>query len=171
MRVCFLLSLLFALSLAAGQDDRPLPQFTGTSQQAWINSPPVTTEALRGRVVLVEVWAFACGNCYRSAPWLNDLRQKFDAKAFTVIGIHTPEFDAEKKRANLEKSIRKLGVRHPVMMDNDYAYWKRLNNRYWPTFYLADKECIIRGVYIGETHAGDAQARAIERQIAELMTR
>lgn len=127
--------------------------------------------ALRGKVVLLQVWAFGCSNCLRSVPWLKAVQKEFPADSLTVIGIHTPEFDSEKDRVNIEKNMRRLGIRHPVMIDNDYAYWHRLQNHYWPTFYLADREGIIRGVYIGETHIGDAQAGAMQRQIRELSTR
>jgi thiol-disulfide isomerase/thioredoxin len=171
MRFIRLLPLAVALSISAAQEERPLPQFTGTTQAVWLNSPPLTTETLKGKVVLLEVWAFGCGNCQRSIPWLRAVRKKFPAETLAVIGIHTPEFDSEKSRANLEKNMRRFGIAYPVMTDNDYAYWNSLQNRYWPTFYLADKTGIIRGIYIGETHMGDSQAQAIERQIAELMSR
>lgn len=170
MRCALLLSVVAVFSLRAVHEEN-LPEFTGATAQVWINSTPLKIADLRGKVVLLEVWAFGCRNCYRSAPWLNAVRQKFAGAAFSVVGIHTPEFDFEKDRANLEKSMRKSGMRHAVMMDNDYAYWKLLNNRYWPTFYLVDKGGVIRGVYIGETHAGGSQAEAMESQIAELLTR
>ncbi len=170
MRVAFMLSL-FALSALQSGPAEELPEFTGTTVAVWINSVPLKKADLRGKVVLLEVWAFDCRNCSRSTPWLNSLRQKFAGAELIVIGVHTPEFEHEKDRQRLEKNMRKSGTRHAVMMDNDYAYWKRLNNRYWPAFYLADKEGLIRGVFIGETHAGDTQARTIERQIAELLTR
>ena len=170
MRIAFILSLLALSSLQAGPVGE-LPEFTATDAAAWINSAPLKKADLRGKVVLLEFWAFDCHNCSRSAPWLNSLRQKWSGAEFVVVGVHTPEFEHEKDRKNLERSMRRQGVRHAVMMDNDYAYWRSLNNRYWPTFYLADKTGVIRSVFIGETHAGDAQARAIERQIAELLTR
>lgn len=170
MRLAFMLSLLALSSLQAGHEEE-LPEFTGTSAAVWINSAPLKKADLRGKVVLLEVWAFDCRNCSRSAPWLNSLRQKWPGAQFVVVGVHTPEFEHEKDRTKLEKSMRRQGVRHAVMMDNDYAYWGSLHNRYWPTFYLADKTGVIRSVFIGETHAGDAQARAIEQQIAELLTR
>lgn len=171
MRFALLFPLLAALSLTAGQEQRPLPQFTGTTPETWLNSPPLPAAALRGKVVLLQVWAFGCGNCQRSIPWLKAVQKKFPRDVLAVIGIHTPEFDSEKNRENLQNSMRRFGIAHPVMIDNDYAYWHRLQNRYWPTFYLADKEGLIRGVYIGETHIGDGQAGEMERQIRELSTR
>ncbi|MFO1472241.1 MAG: redoxin domain-containing protein [Turneriella sp.] len=170
MRIAFILSLLALLPLQAGPAEG-LPEFTATDASAWINSAPLRIADLGGKVVLLEFWAFDCHNCSRSAPWLNSLRQKWPNASFVVVGVHTPEFEHEKDRKNLERSMRRQGVRHAVMMDNDYAYWRSLNNRYWPAFYLADKQGVIRGVFIGETHAGDAQAREIEKQIAELLTR
>lgn len=170
MRVTLLVFVAAAFSLRAVKEEK-LPEFTGTTAQAWINSPPLRVADLRGKVVLLEVWAFGCGNCQRSIPWLKAVQRKFPVEALAVVGIHTPEFDSEKNRANVEKNMRRLSITFPVMIDNDYAYWNCLQNRYWPTFYLADKAGKIRGVYIGETHTGDSQAQAMEQQIAELMSR
>ena len=170
MRPILLLPLVLVFSVQTADETR-LPEFTGTGKAAWINAEPQTVAGLRGKVVLLEVWAFGCGNCARSAAWVNAVQRKFAGRPFAVIGIHTPEFEHEKNRGLLEQNMRRLGVRHAVMVDNDQAYWQLLNNRYWPTFYLVDQAGAIQGVFVGETHTGDAQARAMEKQIAELISR
>lgn len=148
---------------------RPLPEFTQKSPSQWINSPPLTVGQLRGSVVLLDFWTFDCWNCYRSFPWLNDLEQRYQDEGLQVIGIHTPEFDHEKTRANVVAKTQQFKLHHPVMLDNDFAYWKALNNRYWPAYYLIDKQGNIRASFIGETHANDANARRIELAIIELL--
>ncbi|MGB0720886.1 MAG: redoxin domain-containing protein [Gammaproteobacteria bacterium] len=145
------------------------PPFTQTSPEAWINSGPLTWDDLRGQVVLLDVWTFDCWNCYRSFPWLNSLEARYGDKGLTVIGIHTPEFRHEHKRPNVEQKVHEFELHHPIMMDNDFGYWNALNNRYWPAFYLVDKQGRIRGRFIGETHAGDRNASAIETQVRELL--
>ncbi|MFV1993214.1 MAG: redoxin domain-containing protein [Acidiferrobacterales bacterium] len=146
----------------------PLPEFTQTNQNAWLNSKPLQVNDLKGKVVLMDIWTFECWNCYRSFPWLKQIEKNFPAD-LQVIGIHTPEFAHEKIRKNVVAKTREFGLAHPVMMDNDFAYWKALNNRYWPAFYVIDKKGIIRGRYIGEIHVGDRNANAVEKLVRKLI--
>lgn len=155
----------------AREDFRPfsLPEFTAMDEQAWINSAPLSVADFAGNVVLLDFWTFDCWNCYRSFPWLKELEQRMAGRDFKVLGIHTPEFDHEKVRANVVAKVKEFGLEHPVMMDNDFAYWRALGNRYWPAFYLVDRNGQVRGLFIGETHAGGTNARKIERLIEELL--
>ncbi|MFK8027060.1 MAG: redoxin family protein [Gammaproteobacteria bacterium] len=146
-----------------------LPKFTQQDAQRWINSSPLKTEDLKGKVVLLDIWTYGCWNCYRSIPWLNSLEKKFGHDDFIIVGIHTPEFDHETEREKVIEKCEEFKVTHPVMMDNDFAYWKALRNRYWPTFYVADKHGVVKGVYIGETHEGDKRAHQVENLIAKLI--
>jgi thiol-disulfide isomerase/thioredoxin len=146
-----------------------LPEFTQQDAQRWINSSPLKTADLKGKVVLVDIWTYGCWNCYRSIPWLNSLEEKFGHDKFTIVGIHTPEFDHETEREKIIEKCEEFKVTHPVMMDNDFAYWKALRNRYWPTFYVADKNGIVQGVFIGETHEGDKRAKDVEKLITKLI--
>ncbi len=148
---------------------RPAPEFNQTEPDAWLNSPPLTMASLRGKVVLLDFWTFGCWNCYRSFPWLNALEEKYANHDLQVIGIHTPEFEHEKVRANIEEKIAEFGLKHPSMMDNDFYYWKSMRNRYWPSFYLIDKRGFIRHVFIGEIHAEDRRAQAIEHALKNLL--
>lgn len=147
---------------------KPAPEFTQTSQDAWLNSRPLKIKQLQGKVALIDIWTFECWNCYRSFPWLKNIEKKY-SKDLQIIGIHTPEFAHEKVRKNVVDKTKGFGLTHPVMMDNDFAYWKSLKNRYWPAFYILDKKGNIRGRYIGETHAGDRNATAMENLIKQLI--
>ncbi|MCB1736677.1 MAG: redoxin domain-containing protein [Gammaproteobacteria bacterium] len=146
----------------------PAPAFTGTETD-WLNGGPLNWEQLRGKVVLLDVWTFECWNCYRSFPWLNDLAARYADEDFQVIGIHSPEFDREKDRDAVARKIDEFNLHHPVMMDNDFAYWKALDNRYWPAFYLIDKQGVIRYRHVGETHIDSRQANALETQLKQLL--
>lgn len=126
-------------------------------------------EQLRGHVTLIDFWTFDCWNCYRSFPWLKALESKYQAQGLRVVGIHTPEFAHERVRDNVAAKVKEFGLHHPVMMDNDFAYWKAMGNRYWPAFYLLDKRGVVQAVYIGETHADSQQARKIEANIQTLL--
>lgn len=162
---------LCALLCVAAQaaDDKPLPAFTTSAPAHWINSAPLDVAALRGKVLLVDVWTFDCWNCYRSFPWLKHLEADLADEAFQVIGVHSPEFDHEHDPAAVAAKVREFGLQHPVMLDNDFAYWRALGNRYWPSFYLVDKAGRIRFEHVGETHRGDARARRMEAQIRQLL--
>lgn len=145
------------------------PPFTQEQPAAWLNSPPLTLEALRGDVVLIEFWTFSCVNCRRSIPWVKSLEERYRERPFRVVGIHTPEFAHERDRAQVAAAVRRLGVRHPVMLDNDYAYWNAMGNRYWPAYYLVDKHGHVRYAYAGEMRVGSERAREVERRLEQLM--
>lgn len=149
--------------------DRPLPAFTRSDTASWLNSPPLTVDQLRGQVVLLDVWTFGCWNCTGSIPWLRALEQRLSDRPFRIIGIHSPEFAHEHDASAVATQAQKLGLHHPIMLDNDLAYWTALENRYWPAFYLVDKRGRLRAVYIGETHEGDTQAAHIEDKIRAML--
>jgi len=110
-----------------------------------------------------------CWNCYRSFPWLTGLEQRLKDRDFRVIGVHTPEFEAEKDRTRIAERADHFGLHHPIMVDNDHAYWKAMGNRYWPAYYLIDRQGRVRHYFVGETHAGDERAVEIEARIRELL--
>ena len=154
--------------LNASAADR-VPEFTHAAPDDWLNSAPLTWAELRGQVVLVEVWTYACWNCYRSIPWLHQLETQHP-EGFRIVGVHTPELPQEYDPAKVRAKLREHALTFPVMLDNDYSYWKALGNRYWPAFYLVDRQGRIRGRFQGETHPGDRNAHAMEQQITELLT-
>jgi len=104
----------------------------------------------RGKVVLIDFWTYTCINCIRTLPFLNDWQSKYADKGLVIIGVHTPEFEFEKKKENVEDAIAKHGVEYLVVQDNDYRTWRAFNNRFWPRKYLIDKEGFIRYDHIGE---------------------
>lgn len=154
---------------SAVEPPTPAPEFTQTDPAAWLNGPPLRLAALRGQVLLIDIWTFDCWNCYRSFPWLNALEKRYHRRGLRVVGIHSPEFEHEHDRAQVSAKVTEFGLRHAIMMDNDFGYWKALNNRYWPAYYLIDKQGRIRARYVGETHADSRQAKAIEARIEQLL--
>lgn len=147
----------------------PAPEFTHTAEGEWLNSAPLSLADLEGRVLLVDFWTFDCWNCYRSFPWLKQLEARFADEPFLVVGVHTPEFEHERQPGNVRAKVAEFGLTHPVMLDNDFSYWRAMGNRYWPAFYLVDKRGLVREVFVGETHVGDRQARRIEEAVAGLL--
>ena len=130
------------------QDSRPAPEFTGIS--AWLNSPPLTTEGFRGKVVLVQFWTYSCINCLRTLPYVTKWYEQYKDKGLVVVGVHTPEFAFEKERANVETAIKRLGIHYPVAQDNRYRTWRAFGNQYWPAAYLIDRSGTIVATQFGE---------------------
>jgi hypothetical protein len=97
------------------------------------------------------------------------MKKKYEHLGLRVIGIHTPEFEFEKEREQVVRVAKRHGSDYPIMMDNDYSYWRALQNRYWPSFYLIDQtgEIVVTGY--GEMHAGEKRAEAIETAIKQLL--
>ncbi|HEY2774880.1 MAG TPA: redoxin domain-containing protein [Candidatus Binatia bacterium] len=143
-------------------DYGPAPEFAGIG--AWINSAPLTMASLRGKVVLVDFWTWSCANCVRSLPHVRDWHERYSADGLVVIGVHTPESDFEKDRADLESAIARYGIRHAVAQDNDWATWKAWGNHYWPAVYLVDRRGHIVLRHMGEGGYEEIDA-AIRREL------
>ena len=150
-------------------DPFPAAEFHHNETQDWINSEPLVLDDLKGKVVLLDFWTFDCWNCYHSFPWMNNLEKRYQDKGLQVIGVHTPEFSHEKIRSNIEEKVKEFELHHPIMIDNDFTYWRAMHNKYWPAFYVIDKQSNVRAVYFGETHEGDARAKRIEDTIQQLL--
>lgn len=129
-------------------DFGPAPEFTGIER--WLNSEPLSLAQLRGRVVLVDFWTYACINCIRTLPHVNRWAELYTPQGLTVVGVHTPEFPFERTTRNVEVAMRRHGVKHPVAQDNRYGTWKAYSNQYWPAAYLIDAQGRIRYKHFGE---------------------
>src|SRR3984957_5011359 len=116
----------------------------------WLNSPPLTREQLKGKVVLIDFWTYSCINCLRSVPYVEAWWEKYKNDGLVVIGVHTPEFAFEKDPANVAKSLADLKITYPVAIDSNYAIWKAFNNEYWPAHYFIDANGSIRYHHFGE---------------------
>lgn len=140
-----------------------LPSLDGATQ--WFNTPPLTAQSLRGKVVLVDFWTYSCINCIRSLPYVRGWADKYKDHGLVVIGVHAPEFAFEKDPQNVSKAIKDLDVDYPVALDNDYAIWKGFNNEYWPAHYFIDTQGHIR-----HHHFGEGEYQQSEDVIRQLLT-
>ena len=141
-----------------------LPSLDGAVQ--WLNSPPLTREQLKGKVVLVDFWTYSCINCIRSVPYTNAWYAKYKDEGLVVIGVHSPEFAFERDPANVRKAVADFGIRYPVAQDNSLTIWRAFNNRYWPAHYLADAQGRIRYHHFGEGRTDETEG-AIRALLAE----
>jgi cytochrome c biogenesis protein CcdA/thiol-disulfide isomerase/thioredoxin len=138
-----------------------LPSLNGAIQ--WLNSPPLTAQSLRGKVVLIDFWTYSCINCLRSLPYVKAWADKYKDQGLVVIGVHAPEFAFERNVDNVKKATHDLGIDYPVAIDNNYAIWRSLNNEYWPAHYFVDAQGRIRYHHFGE--GGYAQSEKVIQQL------
>jgi thiol-disulfide isomerase/thioredoxin len=135
------------------------------SATAWINSPPLTAAALKGKVVLVQFWTFTCINWLRTVPYIRAWQQAYRDAGLVVIGVHTPEFSFEHNLENVRRAAGEMKVSYPIAVDSDYAIWRGFNNQYWPALYLVDGMGKIRYHQFGEGKYAES-----ERKIQDLLT-
>jgi thiol-disulfide isomerase/thioredoxin len=120
---------------------------------------------LRGKVVLVDFWTYACGNCVRTLPALKRWHARYAERGLVLIGIHTPEFPYEREPDNVRAAVRRFAIPYPVALDNRYATWEAWHNRSWPSLYLVDRDGKLLLHHEGEG-GEDAVERAIEAALA-----
>jgi cytochrome c biogenesis protein CcdA/thiol-disulfide isomerase/thioredoxin len=147
-----------AHSAGAASGPQEMPDLAGAV--AWINSPPLTRDQLKGHVVLVDF----CINCLRSIPYVRAWAEKYKDSGLIVIGVHTPEFAFEKDMDNVKRAVNELKIAYPVALDNDYKIWKAFSNSFWPADYLVDATGKIR-----HHHFGEGKYDETEQQIQELL--
>jgi cytochrome c biogenesis protein CcdA/thiol-disulfide isomerase/thioredoxin len=119
-----------------------LPPLTGIGP--WINSPPLTREQLKGKVVVIDFWTYSCINCLRSLPYVESWSNRYEDDGLVVIGVHAPEFAFEREFDNVKKAVADLGITYPVALDNDWHLWRALKNNYWPAHNFIDAQGRIR---------------------------
>jgi cytochrome c biogenesis protein CcdA/thiol-disulfide isomerase/thioredoxin len=141
-----------------------LPSLTGAVE--WLNSPPLTPDELKGKVVLVDFWTYSCINCLRSIPYVRAWADKYKDQGLVVIGVHAPEFAFEKNIGNVKQAVAKLRIDYPVAIDNDYAIWRAFNNEYWPADYFIDANGKIRHHFFGEGDYAESE-KVIQQLLAE----
>jgi cytochrome c biogenesis protein CcdA/thiol-disulfide isomerase/thioredoxin len=124
------------------------PDFAGIDR--WLNSRPLTMAQLRGKVVLIDFWTYSCINCLRTLPHLEAWDRMYRKAGLVIVGVHTPEFAFEHVPSNVRSATKRLGVRYPVALDNDYGTWNAYGNQYWPAEYLIDRQGHVRHAHFGE---------------------
>jgi thiol-disulfide isomerase/thioredoxin len=154
-------------AVAAGAGGPPvegaLPPLSGAT--SWLNTQPLTPQALRGKVVLIDFWTYSCINCLRALPFVSGWYEKYKDHGLVVIGVHSPEFAFEKDPGNVKRAVHDLGVTYPVAIDSNYAIWRSFDNQYWPAHYFVDAQGRIRGHHFGEGEYAES-----ENTIRQLLT-
>jgi thiol-disulfide isomerase/thioredoxin len=139
-----------------------IPSFAGAT--GWLNSPPLTPAALRGKVVLIDIWTFTCVNWLRTLPYVRAWADRYRDQGLVVIGVSDPEFPFEHDVDNVRNAAKAMRVSYPIAIDNDFVIWRALMNQYWPAVYLVDAQGRIRF-----RHFGEGAYEETEKAIRELL--
>lgn len=169
-----LLALFAALVLTTSVSAAPakLPTVTypfADQGEYWVNSAPLADHDLRGKPVLIFFWTFGCYNCRNSLKWINSVQARYADKGLLILGVHTPEFPHEQETQAVVTKTHEYGMKFPVMIDNEYIFWRDMQNNWWPAFYLYDGYGQLQGSYVGETHLDTPKAAEIEGRIDNLL--
>lgn len=141
-----------------------MPSLEGAA--LWLNSQPLMTDSLRGKVVLVQFCTYTCINWLRTLSYVRAWDEKYKGQGLVVVGVHTPEFAFEKAVENVRRALKEMRVVYPVAVDNDYAIWRAFNNQYWPALYFVDARGRIRHHHFGEGEYEQSE-KVIQQLLAE----
>jgi thiol-disulfide isomerase/thioredoxin len=145
-------------------DEGPMPSLDGATE--WLNSPPLTAESLRGKVVLIDFWTYSCVNCIRTLPYLRAWYDKYKDRGLVVIGVHAPEFAFEHDVDNIRRAATEFKIDYPIAVDNEYTIWRAFKNEYWPAHYFVDAKGRVRHHHFGEGEYAQSE-RIIQQLLAE----
>ena len=131
----------------------------------WIRSPGVPLEeAMRGRVVLIEVWESSCINCLRNMPILSALHRRYAPYGLLVLGIHSSEFSFTSSRVSVERAVRRFGLEFSIAADVRKTFWNKWDVPGWPTTYLLDDRGLLASM-----HTGELTATKMEKSVRTLL--
>jgi thiol-disulfide isomerase/thioredoxin len=136
------------------------------SATGWLNTQPLTTAGLRGKVVLIDFWTYTCINWLRTLPYVRAWATKYQDQGLVVIGVHSPEFAFEKHLDNVRRAAKDMKVDYPIAVDSEHAIWRAFKNQYWPALYFVDAQGRIRHHHFGEGEYGRSE-RIIQQLLGE----
>ena len=166
--------LTIAVLLLAGVGSAQHPEDVFVGQQApelkkqeiWINTAPLTLESLKGKVVLIDFWAWDCPNCAEALPHLKELHDKYSKDGLVIIGVHVPRIDYEKDIPKIKEAIVKKGIKYPVVVDNKYQIWSDYLCNTWPSHFVVDQNGVIQ-----LSHSGVERYEDTEKVIQKLLAK
>jgi thiol-disulfide isomerase/thioredoxin len=141
----------------------PAPALTGID--GWVNSKPLSLNELKGNVVLVDFWSYACPHCAKSIPYINAIYRKYADKGLVIIGVHSPQYDDQQDINKVKNAVQKFHITFPVAIDNSFSTWNGYQNHYWPSLYLIDKNG-----YVVYQHFGEGEYDVLEKNIRFLLS-
>jgi len=141
------------------------PEFP--NEITWLNGKPKTIKSLEGKVILIDFWTYSCVNCLRTLEHVKKWHRLYKKHGLVVIGVHTPEFSFEKNEEHVKNALERLGIKYPVILDNEYKIWNLYSNRWWPRKILLDMNGSVVYDHIGEGGYAETE-RAIQKALVEM---
>jgi len=160
-RSIFALMFLLLAGIASGEPEKA-PEFRKSG--VWINSTPLTLKALKGKVVLVDFWAFDCAPCLEAMPHIQELYSRYESKGLVIVGVHVPRTRDEKNISNVREAVKRMEIRFPVVTDNSQKIWSDYRCDVWPTVFVIDRSGAIR-----YSHGGVGRYDDLENSIQTLL--
>jgi peroxiredoxin len=148
-------------------DASPAPELP--KDAVWLQGGPLKWADLRGRVVVLHFWTNGCINCIHNYPTYRSWHEKYAKKDLTIIGVHTPEFEAEAPAERVRRKAKENDLKFPILLDTKARVWRAWGNRYWPSIYLIDKAGRVRYRWEGELHLDTAEGRRFAAHIDDLL--
>lgn len=139
------------------------PAFIGSASD-WINSPPLTWQQLKGKVVLIDFWEYTCVNCIRTDPYLRAWYKRYKPYGLVILGIQTPEFGFSARKDNVAAAAKRAGLTYPILNDPESKNWKAYHEQFWPSKYLFDQN----GKLVAQ-HSGEGNYQETELAIQKLL--
>ena len=158
------MKILFALLLSALSTDYSYKAREITKSNVWINGGPMSLKSLKGKVVVIDFWAFDCEPCIQAMPHVVDLYNKYRSSGLVVIGVHTPRADYEKDPTQLRAAIAKMGIPFPILVDNKEKIWRDYQCDLWPSQFVIDRQGIVR-----YSNGGVGRYDEMEQAVKELL--
>jgi glutathione peroxidase-family protein len=146
------------LCVAAGGNAGAASVMPELKAERWVNSSPLTPAALRGKVVLIDIWEYTCINWIRTSSFVRAWNRDYAKHGLVVIGAHVPEFEFGKRAEHIDRGIRDHGLEYPIAIDNGYAIWDGLRNSAWPAKYLFDAQGRLVKRWLGEGSYDEVEA-------------
>jgi thiol-disulfide isomerase/thioredoxin len=137
-----------AMIASGAGDEGRMPNLDGAV--SWLNSTPLSSKSLLGKVVLINFWTYSCINSLRELPYMKAWAAKYKDAGLVVIGVHAPEFGFETDPANVKDAVSDLKVSYPIPIDSNHSIWRAFRNEYWPADYFVDAKGRIRYHHFGE---------------------
>ena len=166
VRLILALLLTSTAALAQHQDDvfvgQKAPEIKGGD--SWINSKPLKLEQLKGKVVLIDFWAFDCPFCAEAMPHMQALHNKYEKDGLVIIGVHVPRIDYEKEIPKVRDAVTKKGIKFPVVVDNSFQIWSDYLCNTWPSHFVIDQNGVIQ-----LSHSGVGRYEDTEQLIQKLL--
>lgn len=135
----------------------------------WLNGS-VSAGQQKGRVMAVHFFANGCINCQRNYEHYRGWDESFRDRGLLIIGIHTPETQAEHDVDRLRRKVAEAGFKFPILVDNERENWNAWGNSMWPSVYLVDRHGHIRYWWYGELNWQGAEGEKVLRtRIEELL--